>query len=375
MSTIDFLAGAAAGLAQLQPYDPGLDAIEVRRRWGVAEVFELSGNESIWGPSPTVAAALSEAATRLPYYPDPSARELKSELARLHGLRPEQFVVGNGSHELLVQIACTLVQVGQRVVAPRHGFAVFAIAGIQSGGHLQLVPVHPLDHPRALNAEADSMADAAAGARLVFIANPNNPTGGGWNAVELQSFLERVPAQTLVVIDEAYAEYVLGEDWVSALTLLDQYPNLIVTRTFSKAYGLASLRIGYAACSAHLAALLERTRLTFNLNHCAQAAAVAALRDREHLDSVVAQTLAQRPLWADALSALGLRVFPSEGNFLLVDFGRPAQPIFEAMAARGVLLRPVTGYGLPNCLRITIADQRSLDALVAGLSSVLAELP
>jgi len=373
LSGQDFLKDAPPGVAKLQPYDPGLDAIEVRKRWGVSEVFELSGNESIWGPAPAVAEVLAGAGHRLPYYPDPSARALKSALAELHGVDPAGIAVGNGSHELLVQIACTLAGPGQRVVAPQHGFAVFAIAGIQCGAELQLAPVYPLDHPQALNADAGALAQAAQGARLVYLANPNNPTGGGWDEATLRSFMAGISPETLIVIDEAYAEYVRRPDWISATALLVDYANLIVTRTFSKAYGLASLRIGYALCDSRLAALLERTRLTFNLNHYAQLAAVAALSDPQHLAYVVDQTLAQRERWASAIRELGLRVFPSEGNFLLVDFARPAQPIFEALAARGVLLRPVGGYGLPSCLRVTIADERSLDALCAALRQVLGE--
>ncbi len=371
MSAVDYLRDAAPGLARLQPYDPGLDAIAVRQRWGVEEVFELSGNESLWGPSPDVAAALAEATSRLPFYPDPSARALKTALAQLHGVSVDQIVVGNGSHELLVQIACTLAGAGQRVVAAEHGFAVFAIAGIQCGAELQQVPALPIDHGQARNADSTAMAAAADGARIVFVANPNNPTGGGWDAATLRGFLDQVPVDTLVVIDEAYAEYVQRTDWCSAVRLLPDYPNLLVTRTFSKAYGLASLRIGYALCSAEIAGLLERTRLTFNLNHYAQLAALAAIEDQDHLRRVVVETLAQRSRWAEQLSALGLRVFSSEGNFLLVDFERPAQPIFEALAAHGVLLRPVTGYGLPSCLRITIADDRALDALISALRAVL----
>jgi len=371
LSDLDFLAAAPSGVAKLQPYDPGLDAIEVRRRWTVGEVFELSGNESLWGPAPAVCEALKVAAGRLPYYPDPSARALITALAALHDVDPAGIVVGNGSHELLVQIACTLAGPGQRVVAPQHGFAVFAIAGIQCGAELVLASVYPLDHERALNADPASLAQAAQGARLVYLANPNNPTGGGWDAATLRGFLDSVSPETLVVIDEAYAEYVRRPDWISAARLLADYPNLMVTRTFSKAYGLASLRIGYVLCAPNLAVLLERTRLTFNLNHYAQVAAVAAIADTEHLAYVVDQTLAQRSRWARALTKLGLRVFASEGNFLLVDFARPAQPIFAALAARGVLLRPVGGYGLPNCLRITIADERSLEALLSSLRHVL----
>ncbi len=358
------------------PYDPGLDAIGVRERYGITDVLELSGNESHWGPSPQVRQLIPDGFERLAYYPDPSARALKAALADRLGVTPEGIVIGNGSHELLVQIGCTLAGPGQRVIASRHGFAVFAIAALQAGAELDQAPAFALDHPQALNADPAAMlALITPQTRLIYLANPNNPTGGGWDAATLRDFLARVPEQVIVVVDEAYAEFVDAADWISAVDLLGEHPNLIVTRTFSKAYGLAALRMGYALMAPELAAILERTRLTFNGNDLAQRAARAALADEEHLAQVVATTLQQRVIWQQALAATGLRVYPSQGNFLLLDFGQPAAPIFQALAARGVLLRPVAGYGLPHCLRITIADQPALQRVLAALAEVLPLTP
>jgi histidinol-phosphate aminotransferase len=368
----DFLADCPAGVARLVPYDPGLDALGVRERFGIDEVLELSGNESHWGPSPHVRQAITDGLDRLAYYPDPSARALKAALADRLGVTPDGIVIGNGSHELLVQIGCTLAGPGQRVIAARHGFAVFAIAALQAGAELDQADAFALDHPQALNADPVAMLGLLTPqTRLIYLANPNNPTGGGWSEATLRGFLAQVPAQVIVVVDEAYAEFVAAADWISAVDLLAEHPNLIVTRTFSKAYGLAALRLGYALMAPALAAILERTRLTFNGNDLAQRAALAALSDEAHLAQVVAITLRQREFWQQALTAAGLRVYPSQGNFLLLDFGRPAAPIFQALAARGVLLRPVAGYGLPQCLRITIADTPALQRVLAALSEVL----
>jgi histidinol-phosphate aminotransferase len=362
----------APGVSRLVPYDPGLDALGVRERFGITDVLELSGNESHWGPSPQVRHAIASGLDRLAYYPDPSARALKAALADRLAVNPDGIVIGNGSHELLVQIGCTLAGPGQRVIASRHGFAVFAIAALQAGAELDQAQAYALDHPQALNADPAAMlALLQPQTRLIYLANPNNPTGGGWNAATLRDFLARVPAQVIVVVDEAYAEFVDAPDWISAVDLLPDHPNLIVTRTFSKAFGLAALRLGYALMEPGLAAILERTRLTFNGNDLAQRAALAALSDEAHLANVVAITLQQRGSWQQALAAAGLRVYPSQGNFLLLDFGRPAAPIFQALAARGVLLRPLAGYGLPNCLRITIADEPALQRVLAAYVEVL----
>lgn len=372
----DSLNLCAPGVSRLVPYDPGLDALGVRERFGITDVLELSGNESHWGPSPRVRAAISDGLERLAYYPDPSARALKAALADRLGVAPDGIVIGNGSHELLVQIGCTLAGPRQRVIASRHGFAVFAIAALQAGAELDQAQPFALDHPQALNADPAAMlALLQPQTRLIYLANPNNPTGGGWNAVTLRDFLAQVPAQVIVVVDEAYAEFVDAADWISAVDLLAEHPNLIVTRTFSKAFGLAALRMGYALMAPDLAAILERTRLTFNGNDLAQRAALAALADEAHLTHVVVTTLQQRAVWQQALTAAGLRVYPSQGNFLLLDFGRPAGPIFEALAARGVLLRPVAGYGLPHCLRITIADEPALQRVLAALAEVLPNAP
>ena len=366
----DQLARCPHGVSRLVPYDPGLDAAGVRRRFGVQQVHELSGNESHWGPSPAVAAAIRSGLDRLAYYPDPCALQLRQALADQTGVAIEGLVLGNGSHELLVQIGCTLAGPGQRVIVPRHGFAVFAIAAIQAGAELDVAEVLPLADPEALNADPQTLLAALRPeTRLIFVANPNNPTGWGWDADTLRDFLTQVPPDVIVVIDEAYAEFVDEPGWRSAIELLPSFANLIVTRTFSKAYGLAALRLGYALMAPALAALLERTRLTFNANALAQAAAVAALQDQAHLQRVVATTRRARAHWQAELSRLGLRVFPSQGNFLLVDFGRPTAALFEALAALGVLLRPVAGYGLPNCLRITVADDAALAALIDGLSA------
>lgn len=364
----DHLTLCPPGVARLVPYDPGLDAAAVRRRFGVLRVFELSGNESHWGPSPQVPTAIQAGLDRLAYYPDPCALGLRGALAALHGTDPTGIVLGNGSHELLVQIGCTLAGPGQRVIAPRHGFAVFAIAAIQAGAELDVAEVYPAGHPEALNADPEAMlALIGPQTRLIYLANPNNPTGGGWNAERLQSFLAQVPERIVVVVDEAYAEFVDQPDWSSALPWLARFANLIVTRTFSKAYGLAALRIGYALMAPQLAGLLERTRLTFNVNDLAQRAALSALNDQTHLRSVVQQTRLARARWHQALQELGLRVHSSQGNFLLVDFGQPAAALFEALASDGVLLRPVAGYGLPHCLRITVADEAALSALLQSL--------
>ena len=255
------------------------------------------------------------------------------------------------------------------------GFAVFKLAALGSGGTPIEVPALPRSNPMPLGADPDAMAAALSPrTKLVYLANPNNPTGTWWGRPTITNFIRQVPEHAIVVVDEAYREYVDPSAVPDAFSLTELHPNVVVTRTFSKAHGLAALRIGYALSTAPLAAVLERTRLTFNVNLLAQTAAAAAIADTAHVERVRAANAIERERLSAGLRALGLFVFPSQGNFVLVDFERPAKPIEDALLQRSVLVRPMGGYGLPTCLRITVGLGDENTALLQALAAVLEEV-
>lgn len=347
---------AAPGVQKLTAYDPGYDPETIRLMLGLPRMLELGSNENGYGPSTAVLETLrSRDFSDCIRYPDAAARKLRQAIAERWQVNPASITLGNGSHELLVLIAETFVAPGDEVVFARHGFAVFKLAAIASGGVPVEVPALPRSGAQPLGADPVAMA-AALGpkTKLVYLANPNNPTGTWWDRATLAQFLAQVPRHAVVVIDEAYREYVDEAEVPDGLSLQALHPNLVVTRTFSKAHGLAAMRIGYAISNPDLAAVLERTRLTFNVNLYAQAAATAAIGDVSHVEDVRRSNAAERNHLVVGLQALGLFVFPSQGNFVLVDFEQPAKAIEEALLKRGAIVRPMGGYGLPSCLRITV---------------------
>jgi len=367
---VSFNAAALANAATraLRAYDPGHDLPALRKRFGSA-LAELGSNENPLGPSPRALAAIQAALPEVHRYPDPKGAALKAALATWLGVDSTQITLGNGSHELLMLIAQCFAGADTSVAYSQFGFAVFSIATAAVGAHAICVPALPRDHATMpLGHDLDAMASAiCADTRIVYLANPNNPTGTWFDDVALENFLARVPATTLVVIDEAYHEYIVTTGLSSALRLLLRYPNVIVTRTFSKAYAFAGLRIGYAVSAPEVAAVLERLRESFNVNGLALAAAEAALGDQAHVAKGRDWNQREREWFVDRLRTRGLHVLPSQTNFVLIDFGRDAAPIERALFERGVIARPMGGYGLPECLRISIGtrveNERLLDAL------------
>jgi histidinol-phosphate aminotransferase len=302
-------------------------------------------------------------------YPDPKGGALKSALAAHLRVDPAQITLGNGSHELLMLIAQCFADSNTSIVFSEFGFAVFPIATAASGARAVRVPALPRDHAvMPLGHDLDAIAAAVrADTRIVYLANPNNPTGTWFDDAALERFLGRLAATTLVVVDEAYHEYVAAAGTSGALQFLGRFPNLVITRTFSKAHALAGLRVGYAVSAPETAAVIERLRESFNVNGLALAAAEAALRDQEHVAQARAWNLAEREWLADRLRARGLRALPSQTNFVLIDFARDAAPIESALFARGVIARPMGGYGLPHCLRISVGSRGENERLLEAL--------
>ncbi len=368
----DFAALAQPGIRGLRAYDPGLDLVALRRRQGTAGLLELGSNENSHGPAPAALAAFAAAAADLHRYPDPLGGDLKRALAAHHGVDPAGILLGNGSHELLMMLAQVFAGLGRDVVASQYGFAVYALAAQAAGATLRRAPALPADAPMPRGHDLAALAAAVdAGAAIVYLANPNNPTGTWFGTEALAGFLAAVPARVLVVVDEAYLEYVTDPALGSAVCLLGRFPNLVVTRTFSKAYALAGLRVGYLLAAPGLVGVLERVRESFNVNGPGLAACEAALADGGHVRRIRGLNAGEREALADALLARGLRVAPSQGNFLLVDFGRDAGPVEAGLVERGVVPRPMAGYGLPDCLRLTVGTRDENRRLLRALDEVL----
>jgi histidinol-phosphate aminotransferase len=367
-AAFDALALANAATRALRAYDPGHDLPALRAQYG-ERLVELGSNENSLPISPRVTAAIQAALPEVFRYPDPKGGALKAALAARLQIDTAQIALGNGSHELLMLIAQCFADPTTSVVFSQYGFAVFAIGTAATGAKAIGVNALPRDHATApLGHDLPALAAAIrSDTRLVFLANPNNPTGTWFEDAALDAFMARVPDEVVVVVDEAYAEYLAAPGASSALRLVARYPNLIVTRTFSKAYALAGLRVGYAVGSPSVVAVIERLRESFNVNGLALAAAQAALGDAAHMRRCCEETAAERA-WLDReLRARDLRTFPSQTNFILVDFARDAAEVERVLFEHAVVVRPMVGYGLPTCLRITVGtrqeNQRLLDAL------------
>ena len=369
---IDFVSLANTGIRGLRAYDPGHDLVALRSA-APQPLLELGSNENPHGASPLAVRAAIAALESAHVYPDPLGGDLKRALADGLGVDTAGILLGNGSHELLMQFAQVFAGPGDEVVASQYGFAVYALAAQAAGATLRLASALPRDHamPRGHDLAALGAAITPR-TRLAYLANPNNPTGTWYSAADFEAFLAAVPAQVLVVVDEAYAEFVDAPDCASALPLLAKHPNLVVTRTFSKAHALAGLRVGYALAHPDCIAVMERVRESFNVNAPGLAAAQASLADAAHLAASLEANREQRQALAGALRARGLAVSPSQTNFLLVEFGDGTACVEAALLARGVILRPMGGYGLGDCLRITVGTESDNARLLAALDEVLA---
>lgn len=363
------LANVNPRVAALAPYQPGKPVEELARERGIEDAVKLASNENPRGPGPAVHRALADAAQALSRYPDGSGFRLKNALSAHLGVATEQITLGNGSNDVLDLAARVAISPGRRGVVDEHCFVVYPLAISAAGGEVVRVPSKDWGHDlQGLAAAIDEHT------RVVFISNPNNPTGTWVDEAALCGFLDRVPADVWVVLDEAYAEYVATPGYPNGLGLVERYANLVVTRTFSKIYGLAALRIGYAVSSPSFADLMNRVRQPFNANSLALAAAEAAIKDGAYAEQsrhLNADGMAQVE---DGLKSLGLSWIPSLGNFVTFDVGagRQAMSVYDHMLDDGVIVRPVANYGMPRHLRVTIGlaeeNARFLAALERAIS-------
>jgi len=361
-----FLELALAGVQQLVPYVPGKPVEELQRELGLSEVIKLASNENPLGTGGKATAAIQASLPELTRYPDGSGFALKTALSHKLAVLPEQITLGNGSSEILELVMRTFAAPAHEVVFSQHAFALYPILTQAVGAQARVVPAKDFGH------DLDAMLAAVTdNTRVVFIANPNNPTGTLLAANAVERFVAALPAQVLCVLDEAYYEFVDPAVRTESLAWPLRFPNLIVTRTFSKAYGLAGLRIGYGISSLDVADLLNRVRQPFNANMLALAAAEAALSDAEYLAETLAVNNAGMAQLTDAFNSLGLEWIPSAGNFVSVDVKQNALPIYQALLKKGVIVRPVANYEMPSHLRVSIGTERENRIFITALSEVL----
>ncbi|MRI34488.1 histidinol-phosphate transaminase [Endozoicomonas sp. OPT23] len=360
----DFLKLAVSGVQSLHPYLPGKPVDELAREQGLAveSIVKLASNENPLGPAASSTAAISHMLSELARYPDGNLYNLRVTLSEKLAVKPEQLTFGNGSNDVLVLLAECFLKEGCSAVFSQYAFVVYPIAVQASGAESIVVPAKDFGHDlEAIGAAIRSDT------RMVFLANPNNPTGTAFGTAEFTDFMAKVSEDVIVVLDEAYFEYADGGDHPDGVQLLNQYSNLVITRTFSKAYGLAGARVGYSVSSPEIASILNRLRQPFNVNNLAEAAAVAVLNDDEYLQQSRDVNSEGKALLEKGLAQLGYRFIPSSGNFITFDTGMDGVACYQKLLEKGVIARPVANYGMPNHLRVSIGlkeeNERFLEAL------------
>ncbi len=361
-----FVQLAAPGVANLNPYVPGKPVSELERELGISDSVKLASNENPLGCSPKAISAINGELGEIARYPDGGGFELRSALAEKHGVDADCITLGNGSNDVLDMIARVFLGPGIESLFSQHAFAVYPISSQAVGADLKIAPARDYGHD--LNAMSEMISDKTG---VIWIANPNNPTGNWLGSTELRTFISAVPSDCIVVVDEAYIEYVAEKDYPDASTWLQDFPNMIVTRTFSKAYGLASLRVGYGLSHPDIADLLNRVRQPFNVNSMALAAAKAALGDDDFIQRAVEVNSAGMLQLETGFKDMGLEFIPSVGNFITVDVGRSGPEVDQALLREGCIVRPVANYGLPNHLRVSIGLPEENARLLTAMKRVL----
>jgi histidinol-phosphate aminotransferase len=359
---------APAYIRAIAPYQPGKPISELERELGITGIVKLASNENPLGASPKAIAAARAALDEIGLYPDGNGFALKDALAVRYRVRHEQIVLGNGSNDLLELAARAFLTAGDKAVYSAHAFAVYALATQAVGATGVTVAARNFGH------DLDAMRSAAitSGAKLIFIANPNNPTGTFVSGEELHRFLKTLPENILVVLDEAYNEFLPEDCRYDSVSWIGEFPNLIISRTFSKAYGLASLRVGYALGNAQVMDMLNRVRQPFNVNSMAQAAAVAALDDTEFVRKTFDNNSSGMSQIVKVLTALGLEYIPSYGNFVSFRISNAAQ-VYRRLLELGVIVRPIANYDMPDWLRVSIGLEAENEKFLSALRQILGE--
>jgi histidinol-phosphate aminotransferase len=359
-------------IAAIVPYPPGKPMDELEREYGVTNAIKLASNENPWGPSPKAVAAIGTMLHNLHRYPDGSSYYLTEAVARWVGAQPQEIVLGNGSNEVIEFLVKAFVASGDAVITSHPSFLMYQKFVQVRGGDNVIIPLKAMRHD--LEAITAAVTDRT---RLIFIDNPNNPTGTLIGREEFDRFLAGLPQSVIVVVDEAYVDFVDPEQRIDILSSIRQpetIPAVVSLRTFSKAFGLAGLRVGFGVMHHEVAALLHRVRQPFNINLPAQAGALAALDDTDHYNHTLRATAEGRQWLGEAVTRLGCTPYPSHTNFFLIDVCGDATRLYEAMLYKGVIVRSMKAYGYPNFIRITVGTAEENQRFVAALAECLQDL-
>ncbi len=351
-------------LENIKPYVPGKPISDVQRELGLKSVIKLASNENPFGCSPKVIRAITGYLSEISLYPDGNTTLLREKLAKIHGLRPDRFVFGAGSNEIISFIAQIFLNPGDESIYAEPSFVWYETAVRATGATPVIVPLKDFTH------DLEKMKNAITEkTKIIWICNPNNPTGTIITADEQNSFLEAVPKDVVVVLDEAYYEFARVGDYPESVLLLEKYPNIIILRTFSKAFGLASLRVGYGMASSEINSYLNRIRPPFNINTLAQAASCAALDDENFVSMVIAENRKGLVQLYNAFKNLSLRFIESYANFIWVETPIPSGEMFRKLLHKGIIVRPFMG----NWLRITVGSEEENNTLIKALSELVQE--
>ena len=356
-------------ILELEPYPPGKPLDELKREYGIEEAIKLASNENPFGPSPKAVEAIRRAASSVSRYPDGSSYYLKARLSDLWGVGQENIVLGNGSNEVIQFLIHAFSGPGTEVISSDPSFLMYRKMVQIFGATNRLVPLK--DNRHDLGAILDEVRDST---RIIFLDNPHNPMGTVIKRGEFKDFLDQLPSHVIVCLDEAYGEFVRDEDGARGREYIEIDPRVVFLRTFSKAYGLSGLRVGYGVMAKEIAGVLERVRQPFNINALAQAGALAALDDRAHLEKTLGHTWMGLDWYYERLKALGLKYIESNTNFIFIDLGVDASVIYENMLKKGVIIRAMGAYGYPNAVRITMGTQEENERCMKALEEALREV-
>lgn len=351
----------------IKPYVPGKPIADLINKLPNKKIIKLASNENPLGPSPKALEVMQSSLKDIARYPVSDGFSLRHKLAEKHAIPDECITLGNGSNEVLSLIAKTFLNPETEVIISQYAFLIYKIASQLTGANIVETPAYNWGHD--LKAMQEAISDKT---RVILIANPNNPTGTILYAKQLIGFLENVPSEIMVVLDEAYHEYIQNIEYKSGTHWLEKYPNLIVVRSFSKIYGLAGLRIGYCIAQPEVANTLHRIRAPFNVNHLAQVAAEASLEDEEHMQKSIELNDQGREFLQQSFDKLGIKYLPANGNFITIDLQKPAQPVYEQLLQEGLIVRPLNNYQMPNHLRITIGLPEENKLFIETLTKILA---
>ena len=362
-----------ANIEKLRPYAPGKPIEETEREYGVPNPSKMASNENPLGPSPLAMEAMKNVCHEMNLYPDGGCYYLKERLSKhleRYNVEPHNLIIGNGSNEVIEFIIRTFVGPDENVVTGEPSFIIYRLASISHNREEISIPLKP-----DLSYDLDGMAEAINDkTKVIFLANPNNPTGRTFSDEEFMRFLSKVRDDIIICLDEAYAEYLGDPNVANGLAYAPHRNRLVVLRTFAKIFGLAGLRLGYGVASRQLVDYMDRVRPPFNVNRMAQAAAIAALDDVEHVQRSRENNTSGLKYLQDAFDRLSVKWYPTQANFILLDFGRPAAPFYEGLIRRGYITRPVDNYGLPNCLRVTVGTAAQNKGFVEVFEKVLSEV-